>query len=58
MTSNESAKPSKNILKGGAKTEINDKYLDEIFHNHKLEMELAMQIISNDQNVRTDTVQD
>ena len=48
----------KRKLKGGANIEINDKYLDEIFHNINLYMELAMQIIFNDQTLRSNTVQD
>ena len=37
--------------------EIDDEYLDEILHNNNLLVELAMQVISNDQRVRNDTVQ-
>ena len=47
-----------NKLKGGANIEINDKVLDGILHNNNLQLELAMQVISNDQTVRNDTVQD
>ena len=39
---------SKNKMKGGANTEINGEYSDEVFHNNNLIMELAVQIISND----------
>ena len=50
-----------NILKAGSvhrTIEINDKYLEEVFHNNNLWMELAMQNSSNDQTVRDDTNQD
>ena len=43
-------------MKGRANTEINGEYLDEILHNINLQMDLAMQIISNDQTVRSGTV--
>ena len=49
---------SKNKLKSGTNTEIKDKNLDKIFHNNNLRMPIATQIISNDQTVRSDTVQD
>ena len=51
----------KNKLKGGSLwefLEINDEYLDEILHNNNLWTELAMQIISNERRVRSNTVQD
>ena len=48
---------SKNKLKGGGNIEINDEYLDEILHNKNSQMELAMQIISDDKTVRSDTIQ-
>ena len=57
----ETVKPNtskKNKLKGCGKIEINDEYLDEILHNINLELDLAMQIISNHQTVRSNTVQD
>ena len=47
-----------NKLKRGGKIETNDNHLDEILHNNNLCMELAIQIISNDQSVRSNTVQD
>ena len=56
----ETVKPNtskKNRLKDGGKIEFNDEYLDEILHNNNLELDLAMQIISNDQTVRSNTVQ-
>ena len=59
MTSNDSVfKPVKNKskLKGGAKIEFNDKYLDQIFHIINIKKELAMQFISNDQTGRSDTI--
>ena len=52
---------TKNNLKGGLtqeNVEINEHYLDETLQNNSHEMELAMQIISNDKTVRNDTVQD
>ena len=49
---------TKNKLKGGANIEINEHYLDEILQNNNPQMELAMQIISNDKTVRNDTIQD
>ena len=59
MTSNEPVKPKKkNKLKGGAKNESNEKYLIEYLRNKNLYMDLAMQIISKYQIVRSDTVQD
>ena len=39
-------------------TEINEHYLDKILKNNDFYMELAMQIISNDKTVRSDTIQD
>ena len=56
-----SNKRSKNNLKAGSvhkNIEINDKYLDEIFHIINLKMELAMQNISKHQTIRSNTVQD
>ena len=38
--------------------ESNDKYLDETLHNNKIEMDLAMQIISSVKTVRINTVKD
>ena len=38
--------------------EINNEYLDEILQKINLQLELAMQIISNDKTVRSVTVQD
>ena len=62
---NENVKPpkskNKTSVKGGSllkNIEINEKHLDEIPHTFNLYMELAMQIISNDKTVRSDTVQD
>ena len=49
---------SKNKLKGGGNNEINHEFLNEILHNNNLKMELAMQIITNDQTVRSNTVQE
>ena len=62
MTSKESSpetvKPKKNKMKGGVNVEIDDKYLEEILHIKNLQLELAMQIISNAQTVGSKTVQD
>ena len=49
---------SKNKMKVGRNNEIREKYLNETLHNYNLYMELAMQIFSNDQTVRSNTVQD
>ena len=49
---------SKNKLKGGGNVEISDESFDEILQISNSLMELAMQIISNDKTVRSDTVQD
>ena len=51
----------KTKLKGGSvheNVQINEHYLDEILHKNNLQMELAVQIISNDKPVRNDTIQD
>ena len=37
--------------------EINDQYLGEISDNKDIYMDLALQIISNDQTIRSETVQ-
>ena len=60
-TLNETVKNKKKKLKGGAiqeNIEINEHYLDKILKNKNILMELAMQLISSDQTVRNDTVQD
>ena len=64
MSRNENVKclesKNKNNLKGGSiykDVEINDKYLDEILHNNNLKMDLAMQIISIDKTLGSNTVQ-
>ena len=44
-------------MKGGGSVEINGDYLDEILHINNFYMELALQFISNDQTVRSNTVQ-
>ena len=52
---------NKKILKAGSvheKIEKSDEHLDESLHNSDLKMDLAMQIISNDQTVRNDTIQE
>ena len=49
---------SKNRMKGGGNIEFNDKCLDEILHIRNLKMELALQFISNERTVRSNTVQD
>ena len=68
MTSNDlktiqttSNKKNKNVLKAGSvqqNIEINEPYLDEILHNNNSWMELAMQIICNDNTIRNDTIVD
>ena len=53
-------KKYKNSLKAGSlyeNIESNNKYIDESLHNNIFQMELAMQIFSNDQTVRSNTVQ-
>ena len=39
------------------KIEINAHYLDEIVRSNNSKMELAMQVISSDKTVRSDTIQ-
>ena len=56
-----SNKGNENFLKGGSlykDIELDDKNLDEVLHNNNLQVEFAMQIISNDQTVRSNTVQE
>ena len=60
-TQTKSNKKNKNVLKAGSvqqNIEFNEHYLDEILHDKNSQMELTMQIISNDKTVRNDTVQD
>ena len=45
-------------MKEGGNIEVDDESLDAILHNNNLQMELAMQIISNDKTVRSNIVQD
>ena len=45
-------------MKGGGNIEINDGYLVEILQNINSQMELAMESISDDKTVRSDTIQD
>ena len=40
------------------KIEFNDEYLDEFLHNNNFYMELAMQIVSNDKTVRSNTLEE
>ena len=54
----EAIKPKKNKFKGGVKSEFNDEYFVEIHHNNALLIDLATQVIYNDQIVRINTVQD
>ena len=57
QTSTKSIRKNKNIVKTGSvheNIEINDQYLDEILIKNK--MEIAMQFISNDETVRSNTV--
>ena len=42
-------------MEGGSNIEFNEKYLDEFIHNNYLETELAMEVISNEKTVRSDT---
>ena len=52
---------NKNILKADSvhkNIEINDEYLEEILYKYDLSMDLTMQIISNDETVRSNTVKD
>ena len=44
-------------MKGGGNVEITHQYLDEILDNNNINMELAMEIISNDQTI-SETVKD
>ena len=37
---------------------IDDEYLVEILNNNNIQTELAMQVVSNDKTVRSNTVQD
>ena len=51
----ETVKPNtskKENLKGGANIEINDKYSDEFLHSINPQIELAMQIISNEETIK------
>ena len=60
-TNTKSNKKNKNSLKTGSiheNIEINDQYLDESLDNNDVQMDLAMQIISTDKTVRSETVQD
>ena len=63
MTSNDRVKPNKrneNTSNDGSvheNIESNDQYLDESLHNKNSWVELAMQIVSNDKTVRSDTTQ-
>ena len=52
---------NENSLKGGSlhnHIETNAGYSDEILHKNNLQMDLAVQTISNDQTKRSDTIQD
>ena len=54
-------KIKKHALKAGSiheNIEINDEYSDEILLNKIIELELAMQIISNDKTLRSNRVND
>ena len=60
-TETKSNKKNKTVLKAGSmheNVEINEHYLDGILQNNNCLMELAMQIISYDKTVRSDTIQD
>ena len=58
ISSNQPVKNEKSKFKSGEKIEINDQYLDEILDNNNIKIKLAMEIISNDQTIRSETVQD
>ena len=61
QTNPKSNKKNKNLVKAGSvheNIEINEHYLDETLQNNISQMELAMQFISNDKAVRSDTVPD
>ena len=45
-------------MKSDGNVEIKVEYSDEILHDNNSQMELAMQNISNDKTVRSDTVHD
>ena len=45
-------------MKGDRNIKVNDDFLDEILHNNNSKMELAMQIVSHDKTVRSETMQD
>ena len=52
---------NKNVLKCGSvheNIEINEKYLEKILHNNNLQLNIAMQIISKDKTVRSETLLD
>ena len=55
---NQLDKKKQNKLKSGANIEINEKHLDEIIHNNYLQMDIAIQVISNAKRVRSDTLHD
>ena len=57
-TNTNSNRRNNNVLKDGANNEINENYSDEIIHYNYFYKDLAIQINTNDQTVRTDTVQD
>ena len=55
-----SSKRKKNIPKAGSVhkiCELNDDHLNELFHINNFQMDLAIQVISIDKSVRSDTVQ-
>ena len=51
-SNNDPVKPKKNNLKGGGNIEINEIFLDEIIHINFLQMDLAVEFISNDKTLR------
>ena len=48
----------RNKLKGGGIIEINKEFLDKMLYNDDPQMESALQIISNDKIVSSDTIPD
>ena len=55
--SNESVKSKKSKLKRCGSVEINDQYLDEILDNNNIYIKLAMENVSNDRTIRSETIQ-
>ena len=61
QTNSKSNEKNNDILKAGSiheNIEIDGNYLDEVLDNNDLWMDLAMQIISTDKTVKSDTIED